>query len=112
MGKSTLKIKVKYFFTPYLNMCEIVSIFTGKAMWKVAGIRRRIALSKSWGRFVAPMMMTVQSGSVPKPSQSAMNCAFIIAVASWSWVFRTRKKESRKIKWPAKKELKIRFLLC
>lgn len=63
-------------------------------MWKVAGIRLRIALSKSCGLLVAPIIITVQEGSVISPSQRDMNCAFIIAVASWSCELRALKNES------------------
>lgn len=77
-----------------LQGTKIDDDLTGILMWKVAGIRRRIALSKSCGLFVAPMIMTVHDGSVISPSHRDMNCAFIIAVASWSCVLRIRRNES------------------
>ena len=45
------------------------------------------------GLFVAPIT-TTDSEEVSKPSHICMNCALIIAVASWSWVSRDRNKES------------------
>ncbi|KAI8439795.1 hypothetical protein MSG28_013471 [Choristoneura fumiferana] len=36
----------------------------------------------------------VQQGSVMSPSQSDMNCVFIMAVASWSWAVRVRRNDS------------------
>ena len=58
------------------------------------GIRRRMAASTSWGRLVAPITMTLQSGSVINPSQKLMNCVLIMAVASWSVDDLERRKES------------------
>ena len=58
------------------------------------GIRRRMAASTSWGRLVAPITMTLQSGSVISPSQKLMNCVLIMAVASWSVDDLERRKES------------------
>ena len=43
-----------------------------------------IALSTSFGLFVAPMTMTAAPDWVARPSHSCMNWALIIAVASWS----------------------------
>lgn len=60
-------------------------MLTGRGILKVAGILLKIALSKSWGLLVAPIIITVLSGSVKSPSHKNINCAFIMAVASWSW---------------------------
>jgi hypothetical protein len=43
---------------------------------------------------VAPMTRTVLSLSVVRPSHSCMNCALIMAVASWSCWSRTRSRLS------------------
>ena len=67
---------------------------TGKPIWNMLGIRRRMAASTSCGRFVAPITMTLQSLSVISPSQKLMNCVLIIAVASWSVADLDRRKES------------------
>lgn len=80
-------------FAPVENMKK-TSRPTGRPTWKVAGIRRRIALSRSWGLFVAPIIITVHVGSVINPSHKDMNWAFIIAVASWSVELRALKNES------------------
>ena len=53
-----------------------------------------MALSTSFGRFVAPMTTTVHLLSVAKPSHSCINCALIIAVASWSCWSLTRRRLS------------------
>lgn len=75
------------------NIIIVIWIFTGNDISKVAGIRLKIAGSKSLGLFVAPITITVFSGSVDKPSQSIINCAFIMAVASWScWVLDLKKE--------------------
>uniref|UniRef100_A0A2M3ZIW8 Uncharacterized protein n=1 Tax=Anopheles braziliensis TaxID=58242 RepID=A0A2M3ZIW8_9DIPT len=66
----------------------------GRPIWNWAGMRRRMALSRSCGRFVAPITITVESDSVLSPSHSIMNCVFIMAVASWSDEFRARRNES------------------
>lgn len=46
---------------------------TGNDISKVDGIRLSIAGSKSLGLFVAPITITVFSGSVDKPSHSIIN---------------------------------------
>uniref|UniRef100_A0A8W7PJM6 Uncharacterized protein n=1 Tax=Anopheles coluzzii TaxID=1518534 RepID=A0A8W7PJM6_ANOCL len=66
----------------------------GSPMWNWAGMRRRMALSRSCGRLVAPITMIVESDSVFSPSHSIMNCVFIMAVASWSDELRARRNES------------------
>lgn len=43
---------------------------------------------------ISPIMMTVQVGSVMRPSHSDMNCVFIMAVASWSCCVRVRRNDS------------------
>lgn len=45
------------------------------------------------GLFVAPIT-TTDSDDVSNPSHICINCAFIMAVASWSWVSRDRNSES------------------
>ena len=63
-------------------------------MWNAAGILLSMALSTSCGRLVAPMTSTQRLVSEMRPSHSDMNMAFIMAVASWSWVARDRRNES------------------
>lgn len=46
------------------------------------------------GLFVAPMIITWQSGLVDIPSHMDMNCVLSIAVASWSCCDRSRSNES------------------
>lgn len=103
--------------------CEVVTsgvcVHTGWLMWNLVGILLRMAESKSWGRLVAPIMITWQTDSsniqiinvnktvcvclylctcrcvsVSSPSHRLMNWAFIMAVASWSELDRLLRNES------------------
>lgn len=43
------------------SMAELVNtktVHTGRLMWNLVGIRRKMAESRSWGRLVAPIMIT------------------------------------------------------
>lgn len=70
---------------------------TGFPILNMLGILLKIATSTSWGRLVAPMTMTLQLGSVIRPSQKLINWVLIITVASWSDDDLERKNESEKI---------------
>lgn len=105
-----------------LFYCEVVTsgvcVHTGWLTWNLVGILLRMAESKSWGRLVAPIMITWQTDrpniqiinvnkncvclylctcrcvSVSSPSHRLMNWAFIMAVASWSELDRLLRNES------------------
>ena len=86
----------------YLDTVRCITNSSTFCLWSLSGrdianrfgILLKIALSISLGLFVAPKMIILVRSVEFNPSQRVMNSAFIMDVASWSLLLRSRKKES------------------